>query len=136
MDTAWTGAATARPATSMHLFEGGATGTMWGNGAIGSGAGRGGVTLSCISCHNPHGNERYRILRPVPIGSEAGTPVDVTDETTKAYALPAPRTFGEPYGGGDYLNSTSLTVVRQCHATKGSSRNRPHGLRPDLHVPP
>jgi predicted CXXCH cytochrome family protein len=81
----------AAPVTSRHQIDGVTTGTMWGNGAIsategGQGtpvdvatatnkakagdAGLYGVTLECGSCHDPHGNGNYRILKPVP--SEAG----------------------------------------------------------------
>jgi len=54
-------AATASTSTSSHSM--GANATMWGSGAIGAGAGTG-VTLECGSCHDPHGNGNYRILRP------------------------------------------------------------------------
>jgi hypothetical protein len=40
-------------------------GVAWGNGANGSGAGPV-VSISCGSCHNPHGNGAYRILNPIP----------------------------------------------------------------------
>ena len=55
MDTDWDGAAASAPTTSSHLADG-STGTAWGNGAIGSGTGVAGFSLSCISCHDPHGN--------------------------------------------------------------------------------
>ena len=42
-----------------------APGVAWGNGANNSGPGPG-VDLTCVSCHNPHGNGQYRILNPVP----------------------------------------------------------------------
>jgi predicted CXXCH cytochrome family protein len=41
-------------------------GIAWGNGAGGTSPS---VKLSCASCHNPHGNGQYRILNPVPNGS-------------------------------------------------------------------
>ncbi len=47
--------------TSSH--EG--AGTVWGNGAVNSGAGAS-VTLDCAKCHNPHGNGQYRILQTTP----------------------------------------------------------------------
>ncbi len=43
-------------------------GIAWGNGANGSGAGPA-VTLGCASCHNPHGNGKYRILNPIPVST-------------------------------------------------------------------
>jgi predicted CXXCH cytochrome family protein len=60
-----------QPATSAHLDldgDGGVTArnTAWGNGALGSGSVGPIVELDCTTCHNPHGNGSYRILRPVP----------------------------------------------------------------------
>jgi predicted CXXCH cytochrome family protein len=39
-------------------------GKAWGSGANGTDAGPA-VTISCGSCHNPHGNGQYRILNPI-----------------------------------------------------------------------
>jgi predicted CXXCH cytochrome family protein len=73
------------PVTSRHQIDGTTQGVMWGNGAISAtignvgtavggtatpvagDAGLYGVTLECGSCHDPHGNGNYRILRPVPV---------------------------------------------------------------------
>ena len=54
--------------TSRHQIDGTTTGTMWGNGAISANVnpGKAGVTLECASCHDPHGNGNYRILKPIP----------------------------------------------------------------------
>jgi len=59
--------------TSNHQIDGVATGTMWGNGVISSfiDPGKASVTLECGSCHDPHGNGNYRILRAIP--NDAGT---------------------------------------------------------------
>ena len=61
--------ATGQLVTSAHiaLTENGLSmpGIAWGNGAANSGVGPP-VTLSCASCHNPHGNNQYRILNPIP----------------------------------------------------------------------
>jgi len=43
-------------------------GVAWGNGAVGSGVGPS-VTVTCASCHNPHGNGQYRILNTIPHGT-------------------------------------------------------------------
>lgn len=53
--------------TSSHSVAG-TPQTIWGNGAISATAvpGKGGVNLECGSCHDPHGNKNYRILRPMP----------------------------------------------------------------------
>lgn len=68
--------------TSTHTVD--VAGTMWGNGAIGSGVGQS-VTLECTSCHDPHGNGNFRILRPIPTASGAGTGVKIPDEVAKTY---------------------------------------------------
>ncbi|MBI3750101.1 MAG: hypothetical protein HY263_00320 [Chloroflexi bacterium] len=61
------------PVTSTH----GGTGTVWGNGPDGTaGAGATSATLTCTSCHNPHGNGQYRILQVLP-GEDWSAP-DVT----------------------------------------------------------
>lgn len=72
---------TKQPATSHHMNLSSPTqGTVWGSGAIGSGAGQK-LTLGCTSCHNPHGNNQYRILNPIPGAS--------SDNTTDTYVAPA-----------------------------------------------
>jgi len=53
--------------TSTHQIDGTTSGTMWGNGT--TGIGQKAVTLECGSCHDPHGNGNYRILKPAPTGS-------------------------------------------------------------------
>jgi predicted CXXCH cytochrome family protein len=60
----------AEPVTSAHLDLDGGGGVVarniaWGNGQNGTGVGPT-VELGCVSCHNPHGNGNYRILRPIP----------------------------------------------------------------------
>lgn len=74
--------ASAAATTSTHTNNG-TNGTAWGNGAIGSGAGPT-VQLSCSSCHDPHGNGNYRILRALPTGG-TGTSAPIADATTKVY---------------------------------------------------
>lgn len=120
MDTAWNGTPTMRPATSAHAYDGMTDGTMWGNGAIGSGPGAGPVQLTCATCHNPHGNNAYRILRPIPNDSNAMTGVDVEDEAVTRYTVNSPlnRYFGEQYGDGFYNWQWQYQLVEwcaQCH---------------------
>lgn len=63
------GVGSAEAVTSAHIAmtDNGLTlpGIAWGNGAAGSGAGPS-VSVSCASCHNPHGNGQYRILNKIP----------------------------------------------------------------------
>jgi hypothetical protein len=76
--------ATPQDVTSSHLnlVENGlnAPKKAWGNGANGSGAGPQ-VSISCGSCHNPHGNGQYRILNPIP-GDGSGPLVEATVAAT------------------------------------------------------
>ncbi len=85
--------ATTETVVSNHAIDGTA-GTTWGSGPIGSGAGEPSVTLGCGSCHNPHGNGQYRILRPVPVGAP-GAGYAIPDTYPKAAA---------DYATPDYLN--------------------------------
>ena len=66
------------PVTSIHTIgvEGTAFGSMFGSGVYSAGEN---VILQCTSCHNPHGNGRYRILRSTPEGI-LGDAVEVPDE--------------------------------------------------------
>jgi predicted CXXCH cytochrome family protein len=75
------------PVTSAHLNlpENGlsAPQVAWGNAAPNDGPGPT-VTLGCVTCHNPHGNGKYRILNPIPSDGtgplfEATTNASVTD---------------------------------------------------------
>lgn len=78
--------ADAAPVTSAHLHIGTsgitAKNVVWGNGALDSGPGPV-ATIGCGSCHNPHGNGRYRILNPIPEADGddfvEGLAVNVTD---------------------------------------------------------
>ena len=76
--------ATGQPATSRHMVAGasGAAGDVAGSesGAV--------VTLECGSCHDPHGNGNYRILRLIPAESGGWTPaagVRIPDAGAKVY---------------------------------------------------
>jgi predicted CXXCH cytochrome family protein len=69
------------PTTSLHNV--GAAGTLWGYGAIGSGAGTSNFAITCGSCHDPHGNGSYRILQHSPEGM--GGPVAIADVANNTY---------------------------------------------------
>ena len=119
IDTNWDLTATSDPVTSNHLADG-SLGTAWGNGAIGSGAGATGFSLSCVSCHDPHGGASttggatYRLLRAIPSGSGAGSGVNVTDEGSKFYTVSSGdnQYFGENYGSRGPMLSDWCS---QCH---------------------
>lgn len=92
MATAWTGNAVSRPTTSAHLVEGTTPTTMWGSGAVGSGARKSRITLTCTSCHNPPVNGSYRILRQIPTGSDDTAPITVSTTRPRCTRCRAPRT--------------------------------------------
>ncbi|HWS91695.1 MAG TPA: cytochrome c3 family protein, partial [Mycobacterium sp.] len=110
--------ATKAAITSTHGGTGGiysagwGNGTVWGNGAVGTGAGAT-VSLECASCHNPHGNGQYRILQTTPaLTASSGTytvsianGVQVTDTSTGGthnYTI-RPATDGNNQGGSAAL---------------------------------
>ena len=71
--------------TSAHTVDG-TTDTNWGNGAISTAPNAGtAVQLTCGSCHDPHGNGNFRILKSLPTQSGATVPVAISDEATKVY---------------------------------------------------
>lgn len=116
--------------TSAHVKFGtaGSTGNgltpnnvIWGNGAIGSGTGLS-ITaspLACMDCHNPHGNGNYRILRPIPRQSGAGSNVIVPDEATKNYTTDNYWLQYQVGGTGHFSDAARSTTVSQwcsqCH---------------------
>jgi predicted CXXCH cytochrome family protein len=82
----------AEATTSKHQIDGTTSGTMWGNGAISATAnpGKAAVTLECGSCHDPHGNGNYRILKPVP--NDTGTLVSTVIKAAVPAVLDDPVT--------------------------------------------
>lgn len=114
---------------SLHAID--VAGTMWGNGAIGTAGAGPSYTLECTTCHDPHGNGNYRILRSVPTGSGGAGyaipdtyPKAASDYTTSNYfnmyfggATPAPMPAGPsvtPAPGQSILVDTSSWCA-QCH---------------------
>jgi hypothetical protein len=71
--------------TSTHSVDGSDV-TAWGNGAVSATTDAGAtMQLRCGSCHDPHGNGNYRILRPIPNQSGAAAGVAIADATSKVY---------------------------------------------------
>jgi predicted CXXCH cytochrome family protein len=101
--------AVGEPVTSAHIdFTAGVVGMgiAWGNGPFSATADVGPALadpLTCGTCHNPHGNDTYRILRPIPNLSDGTGPfVEPTTDAVVADApLPAP---------GDTRNYTVIQV--------------------------
>lgn len=130
MDTNWDLISAPAASTSRHVYTG-AAGTIWGNGAIGSGPGMLGFNLACVNCHNPHGRSSttngptYRLLRSTPTGSGAGTGADVTDQTIKSYVVSSTdnQYYGENYGSRSDMLSHWCA---QCHTRYGAMAGSGH----------
>jgi hypothetical protein len=91
--------ATKQPVNSNHAIDGTA-GTMWGNGAVGTVGPGPSATLECTSCHDPHGNGQYRILRSIPTGS-GGAGFAIPDTYPKTYTT---ANYFNMYFGGNPVN--------------------------------
>ncbi len=101
-------------ATSAHSVDS-STQIAWGSGTSGSYTNDATVNLSCVSCHDPHGNGNYRILRPIPTGAASGTPaVTIADSGTKTYTT-------SNYWLVDDPNSTQITVATAATSVYASS---------------
>jgi predicted CXXCH cytochrome family protein len=104
--------ATPQDVTSAHiaLTENGLTlpGVAWGNGAISATPDAGpAMSLSCGSCHNPHGNGQYRILNPIPGDGNGPLVEDTSANIVTDAALPP---------AGDTRN---YTVIQRPVASAG-----------------
>jgi predicted CXXCH cytochrome family protein len=117
--------AAGEPVTSAHLQVGTSTFTpkleAWGNSTSGDAPA---FTLSCATCHNPHGNGQYRILNPIPSdGSgplvEATANAYVTDDTANTSIVGIPGTDTRNYtiiqakaSGGRYLLAGEIILAQ------------------------
>ena len=95
--------------TSKHQIDGNTPGTIWGNGAISAtvNPGKAGVTLECGSCHDPHGNGNYRILKPIPVDAGTLTQTVISPETTSATGVVTPAELSAPATGVKILDATT-----------------------------
>jgi predicted CXXCH cytochrome family protein len=103
------------PVTSTHSIDGSAQ-NAWGMGTTGTGSS---VSLTCTSCHDPHGNGNYRILRPIAKDSGATVPVNIPDPAVKQY-------FQANYWKAEDVNAPQVianiaTWCTQCHTRYDSS---------------
>lgn len=89
-------------ATTSHHSVNETPQVMWGNGAYSStlNYGKGSVDLGCASCHDPHGNHQYRILKPGPNDSGIANDQGHSPAALAAYNL----------GGRVYINDASSKV--------------------------
>ena len=78
----------AEAATSAHSVDGSPV-TMWGAGADNVGNnGKAAVQMTCASCHDPHGNGQYRIMKATPddvVVNPDVAAVKINDATVKSY---------------------------------------------------
>jgi len=105
--------------TSSHQINGTTSGTAWGNGPISAApdANLGKtITLECGSCHDPHGNGNYRILKPVPSDSTGNVPfqlkaavVDATGVVTTPAVMSTTTGIKIPDAPGTDKTSRALT---------------------------
>jgi predicted CXXCH cytochrome family protein len=113
------------PATvnSRHTLE--TATTLWGNGPVGTVGAGPAFTLECTTCHDPHGNGNYRILRTVPTGSGGagfaipdtyGSTYDTANYFNMNYgALPAKYAGTDPPPAGASILVDSSRWCAQCH---------------------
>lgn len=124
-------AVSAEPVQSSHSVDGSPQ-TIWGNGPISAVANPGlaGEDLTCASCHDPHGNGNYRILRSIPDGSAAPTPgyaiPDTYPKTTADYSTTNyfDMTFTGNVATDNILKDTSAWCA-QCHTRYLATRHAP-----------
>ncbi|MHB8891717.1 MAG: cytochrome c3 family protein [Candidatus Limnocylindrales bacterium] len=141
--------------TSAHLpnaggVVGAANGIAWGNGPNTENPYAGPfVALECGTCHNPHGNDQYRILNPIPDPAETGTDSFVaagTEVTVDDAALPPAGdtrnyTIIQTNGGTGTLLASQVTALAlpatagdyfrrkvPWNGTSGTSNDAPNGL--------
>ena len=135
--------ATPEAVNSRHTLE--TLTTLWGNGAVGTVGAGPSYTLECTSCHDPHGNGNYRILRTIPTGSGGAGytipdtyPKTAADYTTSNYfnmyfgANPA-NPMTEPPGavpGVSILYDTSNWCA-QCHTRYLAESGTANPLNPN-----
>lgn len=112
----------AQATTSAHNANGTDV-KAWGNGAVSATANVGAtVQLACSSCHDPHGNGNYRILRSIP--AQSGVGVLVTDAN------------GVAPGGAGYITTYNYAPVTITDATDKVYTTNDYWLSGDSNTAP
>ena len=122
MDTDVDGTPESDNITSKHTM-GSVNPIAWGSGGLGSNdAGETFLApLECGNCHNPHGNDAYRILRPQPTGLLGDATlddvfIDASLESSTNYTIGYDSNFYRDMGG---YSSDVLSLMAewcgQCH---------------------
>jgi len=116
--------ATPQVSTSKHGRTDG-SGTALSGSTLDSAASAS-VALECGSCHDPHGNGSYRILRPFPAGSPTSTAdvgVRIPDATVKVYTTGnywlsgdagVPSVVNAVHAGAAVLDGYTASIARWC----------------------
>jgi predicted CXXCH cytochrome family protein len=74
----------AQATTSSHNINN-VAGIAYGGGPVSAAQSMGTtMTLECGSCHDPHGNGNYRILRPIPVDSTGKVPFELNPYTVSS----------------------------------------------------
>ncbi|MFC1920129.1 cytochrome c3 family protein [Chloroflexota bacterium] len=123
MDTDLDGSMTSTGVNSKHTV-GSTNPVAWGSGSINTSSYSGEVisSLECGNCHNPHGNDQYRLLRPAPTGLVTDAAVgDVTIssalETAKIFTIGYDSNYYRDLGAYPTGVLSQMTEwCGQCHA--------------------
>jgi predicted CXXCH cytochrome family protein len=118
------GAIAPQDTTSNHL---GGNNIMWGNGAISATANpgkplSGSSVLECGSCHDPHGNGQYRILKAVPSDSDFKTVIPTLNADGTTTPGTTPGIFIKDTANKDYT-TTNYWVAGDTQAAKDTGTN-------------
>jgi len=144
-------ASTGTATTSRHMNLNGTAfgpGVAWGNATTGvfwstpySGPT---VSITCTTCHNPHGNGKYRILNPIPFGGASTAdnaavaagfaPATLAANVTDAAAVPSGQTRNYTNTPAQYLSgigSSRQDYWRYCTPTWNSCSSANRGDKPN-----
>ncbi|MBI5934808.1 MAG: hypothetical protein HY867_13980 [Chloroflexi bacterium] len=118
------------PVTSSHDVSGDSS-TVWGYGSIDSNPNPGAtsISLTCASCHNPHGRAgagnaaTYRVLKGnnasnTPLFGAQNASVNLPDEVVKTYYTGVNGDYFGDHGamvGGVAINAAMTAWCAQCH---------------------